>query len=133
MAHLSMLVVTTDGELLTCGGFSLGETIRFGSPEFFIDYFMGMARNGSPSLHTILEDTADEFYMTCSGEGSSDFPISLRHRMGTPPSPLATTLWTEDASTPQTMAMDPPWTITPQPDTRIPPNRWHPFRDRQRA
>jgi hypothetical protein len=39
MVHSSTLVVTTDGEHLTCGGFSPGETVRFGNLEFIIDFF----------------------------------------------------------------------------------------------
>jgi hypothetical protein len=34
-----MLAITTDGERLTCGGFSLGETVCFGSLKFIADYF----------------------------------------------------------------------------------------------
>jgi hypothetical protein len=82
MVHSSMLVGTTEGEHLTYGGISLGETIHFGNLEFSAHYFgslsispngkdsgtifVGTARNGSPSLHTILEDSADEFYIASS-------------------------------------------------------------------
>jgi hypothetical protein len=52
---------------------------------------MGTARSGSPSLRTIFEDSADEFYMASSGEGSTSIPISQRCNMGTPPAPIATT------------------------------------------
>jgi hypothetical protein len=46
-----MLVVSTEGELLTCGGFSLGETIHFGSLEFIADYFthLSLPSKGSDS------------------------------------------------------------------------------------
>jgi hypothetical protein len=131
-----MLAITTDGKHLTCGGFSLGETVCFGSLDFIADYFsslnlspkgsdsgtifMGMVHSGSPSLHTILEDSADEFYSTSSGEGSSGFPICRRHSMGTLPTPLTTTPRPEDASTPQTMATNLPWTIVLWPDTELP-------------
>jgi hypothetical protein len=33
------LVVSTDGQRMPCGGFSLGETIRFGRLVFIADYF----------------------------------------------------------------------------------------------
>jgi hypothetical protein len=65
MVHSSTLIITTDGEHLTCGGF-FGETIRFGSLEFITDcfsslslspkgsdsgaIFVGATRFGSPSL-----------------------------------------------------------------------------------
>jgi hypothetical protein len=143
MVHTSTLTITTDGDHLTSGGFSFDEPIRFGSMEFIFDcfvslslspkgsgsgaVFMGMAHSGSPSLRTILEDFADELYMTSSGEGSSDFPISRRRSMGTMPTPLATTPWSEDAPATQTMAIDPPHTIMPLPDTGLPPDRWHTY------
>jgi hypothetical protein len=119
MIHSSMLVVTTDGERLTCGGFSLDETIRFGSLEFIINCFGSLSfypkennsstifvetvRNESPSLCAIIEDSIDEFYMTSSGEGNSGFPISRRCSMGTPPTPITTTPWSEDAPPLQTI------------------------------
>jgi hypothetical protein len=37
-----MLVVATDGERLTCGGFSLGEIVSFVSLEFIADCFGGL-------------------------------------------------------------------------------------------
>jgi hypothetical protein len=79
MVHSSTLAIVTDGEHLTYGSLSLGETVHFRSLEFIFDYFgsmslspkgnvsgtvfVGMACNGSPSLRTILEDSTDEFCM----------------------------------------------------------------------
>jgi hypothetical protein len=94
---------------------------------------MGMTCNGSPLLCTILKDSTDEFYMTSSGEGSSSFPISQSHSMGTPPAPLATTPWQEDALIPQTMAMDLPQTIALSPDNELPLERWYTVWERQQA
>jgi hypothetical protein len=60
------LIVATDGEHLTCDGFTLGETVRFGRLEFISDcfdslilspkgndsdtFFVGTGRSGSPLL-----------------------------------------------------------------------------------
>jgi hypothetical protein len=48
------LAITADGECLSCGGFSLGKTIRFGSPEFIVDRFNGLSLspmgNGSDAI-----------------------------------------------------------------------------------
>jgi hypothetical protein len=43
MVLSSALTVATDSERLTCGGFSLSETIRLGSFEFIIDYFSSLS------------------------------------------------------------------------------------------
>jgi hypothetical protein len=104
MVHSSTLAITTDGEHLTGGGFSLGETICFRSLEFIADYFgllslspkgsnsdaifTGITHSRSPSLWTILEKSIDEFYMTSSGDGSSGLPLPQRHSMGTLPPQL---------------------------------------------
>jgi hypothetical protein len=109
MVHSSTLTITIDGEHLTCGGFSLNETVCSRSLEVIIDcfgsvslspkkndsgiIFVGETCGGLPSLRTILEDTTNEFYMTPSGEGSSSLSVSQRHSMGTPPAPITTTPW----------------------------------------
>jgi hypothetical protein len=43
MAPSSGIFITTDGERLTCGGFSLSETVHLGNFEFIADYFDGMS------------------------------------------------------------------------------------------
>jgi hypothetical protein len=85
--------------------------------------FMGATHSGLPSLCTILEDSTDEFYMASSGEESSGLPVSQRCSMGKPPASISTTPWSEDALTPQAMTMVPSWTITPLPNTRLPPEQ----------
>jgi hypothetical protein len=37
------IAIATDGEHLTCSGFSLGETIRLRNFEFIADYFGGLS------------------------------------------------------------------------------------------
>jgi hypothetical protein len=82
MVHSSTLSVSTDGERLTCGGFSLDETVHFGSLESIADCsdglrlsprgddlgvtFMGSTRSGSPSLRATIKDSTEEFYMASS-------------------------------------------------------------------
>jgi hypothetical protein len=53
--------------------------------------------------------------------------------MGSPPTPIATTPWPEDTITPQNMMTVPSWTIAPQYNTGLPLERWHTFREGQRA
>jgi hypothetical protein len=43
MVPSSMIFVAAYGECLTCGGFSLSETVRPGSFEFIADYFRGLS------------------------------------------------------------------------------------------
>jgi hypothetical protein len=50
MVPSSAITVSADGEHLTCGGFSLGETVHLGSFDFIADYFGGL--NLSPRRAT---------------------------------------------------------------------------------
>jgi hypothetical protein len=50
MVPSSAITVSADGEHLTCGGFSLGETVHLGSFDFIADYFDGL--NLSPRRAT---------------------------------------------------------------------------------
>jgi hypothetical protein len=112
MVHSSALTVTTDNEHMPCDGFSLGETVHFGSLEFITDcfsglslspkgsdpdaIFMGTTHSGSPSLQDMIKESTDEFYTTSSGEGSSGLPTSRRHSALASPAPIATKPWPED-------------------------------------
>jgi hypothetical protein len=73
MVHSSTLAITTDGEHLMCGCFSVSKTVHFGSLEFITNYFgnlslsplggdssaifVGMTRNGSSLLQAKIEDS----------------------------------------------------------------------------
>jgi hypothetical protein len=74
MVPSSMITVDVDGERLTCGGFSLCETIHLENFKFIIDYFsylsrsprrgdpgsaiMGSTCSGTPSpWRTMIEDS----------------------------------------------------------------------------
>jgi hypothetical protein len=89
MVPSSVLADATVCDHLSCGGFSLGETICFGSLEFITDRFgglslspigdgsdsivMGSARGGPPSpLRAMIGDSVEEFHMTSDGEGRID-------------------------------------------------------------
>jgi hypothetical protein len=76
MVHSPKPTTVTVGSHLTDVGFTLGETICFGSLVFIVDrfgslnlspeendpgtVFVEMVHNRSPSLHTILEESTDE-------------------------------------------------------------------------
>jgi hypothetical protein len=87
------ITVAAAGACLTCGGFSLGETVHLGSFEFIANYFgglslsprrgdsgtafMGSTCNGTPSpWWAMIEDSAEEFLTTLSEEGGLWPPLS---------------------------------------------------------
>jgi hypothetical protein len=92
MVHSSPLAVSTDSERLTCGGFTVSETVRFGSIEFIADClgslslsprrndsstaFMGSPRSEPPTPLRAMIDSTEEFFSATSGEGdpSSHLP-----------------------------------------------------------
>jgi hypothetical protein len=129
VVHSLKLVIITDSEDLTDISFTHGETIHFGSLEFIANHFsnlslfdegkasgamfVGMAHNGSPSLHTILEDSADEGDTTSSGGGSTGFPISLECNVVTPTIHITTTQPPEGIPSPLTIAIAPLWITIP--------------------
>jgi hypothetical protein len=124
------ITIATDGECLTCGGLSLGETVHLGNFEVITDYFsllslsprrgnssaafMGSTHSGPPSLwRGIIEDSIEEFLTTSSGEGGFNLPSPRRHGMGAPLAPITTTPWMENAPITQAMTTVPPWIAVP--------------------
>jgi hypothetical protein len=109
MVATSAITIATDGERLTCGGFSLSETVHLGILEFIADYFcglslsprrgnsgaafMGSTHSGRPSpQRAMIEDSTEEFLTASSMEGCFDLPSPKRHDTGFPPSPITTTV-----------------------------------------
>jgi hypothetical protein len=130
MVALSTLAVSTDGEHLTSGGFSLGETVCLVSFEFIADYFGGLSlsprrsdsgatfvgstRNGTLSTwQAIIEDSTEEFHMASSGEAGSVLPSPRRRGMQAPPAPVTTTPWKENTLATHAMTTVPPWAAVP--------------------
>jgi hypothetical protein len=115
-----MLAFSAGDELLTCGGFSLGETVHLGRFEFITDYFSGLSlspiRSDSgiafvDSTHSgpltprraMTEDFNEEFHTASSGGGGSGLPSPKRLGAGALPAPITTLLWQED--TPPILSM----------------------------
>jgi hypothetical protein len=111
----SSITVATDGERLTCIGFSLGEPVRLGNFEFSANYFSGMSlsprgsgegaifvgstRSGaSTPQQATTEDSTEEYLMTSSGEGGVDHLSPRRCSTGTLLTPTSTTTWKEAPS-----------------------------------
>jgi hypothetical protein len=77
MVPSSTITITANGEHLTCGGFSPGETVCLGNFEFIVDYFGGLRRHlhgstcsGTPSpWWAMIEDSVEEFLMASNEEG----------------------------------------------------------------
>jgi hypothetical protein len=126
MVPSSMLAIATDDEHLSCGGFSLDETIRFGSLEFIANCFsglslspkrdgsdaafMGSAHSGPPSpQRSMIGDSTEEFHMASDEEEGFDLPSSRRHGVGAPPAPATTISWSENTLTTQAMMLIPLW------------------------
>jgi hypothetical protein len=128
MVPSSVLAVTVDDERLTCGGFSLNETVRLGCFEFIINYFSDLSlshsrsnlgaafmvstHSWSPSLWwAMIEDSIKEFDIASSRERGFGFPSPRRHGVGALPAPVRTTPWMKNALAAQAMMMVLPQTV----------------------
>jgi hypothetical protein len=142
MVPSSVITVATDGECLTCGGFSLGEPVRLGNFEFTANYFgglslsprrgdsgttfMGSTRCGaSTPWRAMIEDSAEEFLTASSGDGGSGLPSPRRHDMGASLAPFTTTPRMENALIAQSMMTVPPRTTAPWVEVGLPFERCH--------
>jgi hypothetical protein len=113
MVPSSTITVTANGEHLTCGGFSLGETIYRGNFEFITDYFGGLSLSlrrgdeGAASMGStrseagtprwaMIEDSTEEFPTASSGIGSFVLPSPRRRGTDASLTHITTTPWLND-------------------------------------
>jgi hypothetical protein len=108
------ITVAANGERLMCSGFSLSEAVRLWNFVFIADYFgslslcpkrgdagttfMGSTHSRAPtSWWPMIEDSAKEFLMASSGEGSFSLPSPRRRGMGALLTPVTITPRMENA------------------------------------
>jgi hypothetical protein len=131
MVYSLKLTFVANGNNPVNGGFTPVKPICFGSLEFTIDrfsnlslspkgedsaaIFVGMVHSGSPSLHTILEESSHEGDAASGGEGSFRFLDPRWCNMVTPTVPIATTPPPKNTPTLLTILTTQLWTTTPQP------------------
>jgi hypothetical protein len=113
MVPSSTIAIKANGERLTCGGFSLSETIHLGNFEVIVDYFGSL--NLSPtrgdqgatfmgSTHSrvstprwaMMEASTEESLRVLSGEGSFSLPSPRRRSTGGMLAPGTTTPWMQN-------------------------------------
>jgi hypothetical protein len=91
-------------------------------------------RQQTPSPRwAMIEDSAEEFLTTSSGEGCFGLPSLGRHNTGAPPTPVTTTPWTENAPAIQALMTVPPRMAAPWLDTGLPSKQWRTHQEGQRA
>jgi hypothetical protein len=147
MVPSSSIVIVANGECLVCSGFSLCETVRFGSFEFITDYFDGLSlfpkrgdegtsfvgstcRGASTPQRAMIEHSTEEFLMVSSGEGSLSHPSPRRCSARASLAPATTTTWKKN--TPATTTF-PPRMVAPQPETNLPVERCHAHHEGQQT
>jgi hypothetical protein len=150
MVPSSVTAVATDSERLTCGQFSLGETVHLGSFKFIVDYcgglslsprrgdsgatFMGSTCSGTPPpWWAMIEDSTEEFLTASSREREFGLPSPRWHSIWAPPAPVTTTPWTENALATQALMTIPPRMAALRLDTGLPIEQCHTHHERQQA
>jgi hypothetical protein len=139
MVHLPKPIVIISGNNLISIEFTWHKSIHCVRLEFITDcfeilslspegndsrvIFMGMVHSGSPSLHTILDESISEEESASSDMGTSGFPISQGCNVVTPVVPNIAILPPEGTSVLLTILMTPLRTTVPQPNTRLLPER----------
>jgi hypothetical protein len=120
MVPSSAFIATAGSERLLCDGFSLGETVRFGSLELIANRFGGPSLSplgtglgtttmgptyGRPMLpqRIMVGNPTEGFPMAPSGEGRTDLPFPGRHDVKA--SPTSTTMVLRPESPPANQAM----------------------------
>jgi hypothetical protein len=84
---------------------------------------MGLVHSGSPSLHTILEESLSVDNLTSSDGGSSGFPIPQDCNVVTSVIPIVTTPLSKATLMLQTIPTVPQRAAVPQPYTKFLPER----------
>jgi hypothetical protein len=149
MVQSPKLTFIANSNNLTGAGFILGETICFGSLEFTADFFgnlslspegndsvaifIELVHNGSPSLHTILEESFDKGDTASGRGGNSGIPGRQGCNVVTPTVPIATTPPPEGTLVLLTIPTVPLRTAAPQPDTRLLPKQQQAYQEEQQA
>jgi hypothetical protein len=138
----SAINITTDGECLTCVGFSFGETVRLGSFEFIADNFgglsfsprrgdlsvtfMGSTHSGTPSpWWAMIEDSIEEFLTVSSNEGGLQSPLSQEAPHGGSAYSHRNHTWTKITPATQATTTVPLQMAAPWPDTGLPFKQCH--------
>jgi hypothetical protein len=142
MVPSSAITVATDGECLTCGGFSFGETIHLMNFKFIADYFGGMSlspRSGDSgvtfmgSTHSetpspwlaMIEYSVEEFLTVSSEEGGFSLPSPKKCGTRVPPAPVKATPWMEHAPATQATMTVPLRATVPWLDIDLPFEQCH--------
>jgi hypothetical protein len=127
----SSITVVSDGEYVTCGGFSPSEPISLHNIDFITDYFGGLSlspRRGNDSAvfmgsthggastpqRATIKDSHEEFLTVSSGEASFGYLSPRPRSTGAPLAPTTTATWKENTLA---MMMFPPRTVVPLPKT----------------